>query len=288
LASFLIIGVITDIRSHFCDIFQGAAATFASSVPRSRSTMVSTQPPLLPPGSAGLRVGANTGDPDLDSWAEENLDGPVKVALQELQQPERHKLVFLVMTKYKQSSSNQPFCLTPSRRGGNFGAESYSGGNADQAGPPPYPEAAPIAAAHGAADAGPTASSQRDMEKFPSTGEHYLVWQCVLDWYLCDYAPDFCHTLEQARIHAHADGQPVTIEHEGYRYNVIEMYQENIKTGTRRCMRRLLWPMSDYADFQEAQQKMKGLNQSIAPTKRGRMGDTSFSSSGWELIQRPG
>jgi len=66
--------------------------------------MFSTPPPLLPLGSASPRVGANTGNADLDSWAEDNLDFPVKQSLQQLQQPERHKLVFLVMTKYNSGS----------------------------------------------------------------------------------------------------------------------------------------------------------------------------------------
>ena len=62
--------------------------------------MFSTQPPLLPLGSASSRLGANTGNPDQDCWAENSLDIPVKSSLQQIPQQERNKLVFVVMTKY--------------------------------------------------------------------------------------------------------------------------------------------------------------------------------------------
>jgi len=162
----------------------------------------------------------------------------------------------------------------------------YSGGDADQAVSPPYPKKRPVAARHGAADADPTPASQRDMAGFPRTGDHYVVWQCVCDGYLYDYAPDFCVTFERARIRAHTDIRTATIAHEGYRYNVIEMYQENIESGTRRCMRRFLWHMSDYAAFQEAQQKVEDHNKSKSQTKGGRWTDTSASSGGWQDASR--
>ena len=141
--------------------------------------------------------------------------------------------------------------------------------------PPPCVETSPLAAETQGANAPPTPASEPT--QFPTVGENYAVWQCLCDDGWSDYEPAFCVRLEnellqQTSVFAAASNGVM------YRYNLTEMWQENDRTRTRRCIRRLFWHSREYNAFGQRQRDGTQHNQRNADRNRGRTAAASSSS----------
>lgn len=163
----------------------------------------------------------------------------------------------------------------------------YSDDSRASATPVPYPAATTAAAQPQAANPGSTAAVPAAL--YPRNGEYVVLWQSWHDDWWVDYDPAFCTMLEEAaqgnvRSFQHCPGGNVT-----YEYNLVEMWQQNLTTSTRRSMRRLFWWGNDEAVFQNRHTAVKEHNARQADPTRGRHTASSSSTrSGWEGASRGG
>lgn len=74
----------------------------------------------------------------------------------------------------------------------------------------------------------------------PMFGDHYFaVWQCEeSDWWV-DYCPDYCHFLEKAWLDSKIV-ERAPKGHTQFRYDPLQLYQQNLRSNKRRPIRRIL------------------------------------------------
>lgn len=106
---------------------------------------------------------------------------------------------------------------------------------------------------------------------YPLIGEYVVVWQ-VMDWgnQWIDYDKAFCCTLEAKLSEGAEDLEAKPRGNVTYRYNLKEMYQENLVTMTRRSMRRTLWWVGEADKHLQRQNAVEEYNKVHSNPKAGR------------------